>query len=132
MPHTNRQIPISLQLWDKDTSKHVRATVRLPSGAIVGGAPVTLTHVSQGYYQNSSVIFPLTADFVTVFYEVFDDLAHTVPSLEHSEAFDVFENLMIEGGGTVYGSLDDLVAVIDEVEVPLVAVVENAQVGGGF
>lgn len=126
MPRLNHPIPLALQLWDRDTSKFIRATVRLPDGAQVPGSPLTLPHAADGFYTSTSILMP-KVDFVSVFYEVFADQAQTIPSAEHGEAFEIFELSGVSGGGGTSG-FDDLVAIIDDATIPLVATVEEARI----
>lgn len=122
-------MPIFLQLWDKDPSKFVRATVRLPDGAEVQGSPFSLSHVAGGYYAASYVEMP-EAQFVTVLYEVFDDPARTIASSTHDEAFEtLFKSdtapITVTGGG---GDLS-LEAVVSDVDLELFAVVDDVSWG---
>ena len=126
MPRLNHPIPIALQLWDRDTSKFIRATVRAPGGAQLPGSPVTLAHAADGFYTTAAIAMP-QVDYVSVFYEVFADPAQTIPSAEHSEAFEIFELSGLSGGGSASG-FDDLVAIIDDATIPLVATVEEARI----
>lgn len=123
MPRFNAPVPLALQLWDKAAGKYVTATVRLPNGQKLDGSPVQLAHIEQGYYTSSDLRMP-NADYVTCFYEVFDDASHTVPSADHAEAFELLE-LTSEGGGA--GGSDEIVAEIYDADVALVAHVEEAR-----
>jgi hypothetical protein len=123
MPRFNAPVPLALQLWDKASGKYVRATVRLPSGQKLDGSPVGLDHVENGYYTSNDLRMP-NVEYVTCFYEVFDDAAHTIPSADHSEAFELLE-LSSEGGGG--GDSDQIIAEIYDSDVSLVAHVEEAR-----
>lgn len=125
MPRKDKPIPLVLQLWDKDASKYVRATIRLPNGSQLTGSPIALQHADGGLYYSNAVPMP-DSDFVSVFYEVFSDSGFTQPSPEHGEAFEVFE--MTSGGDSFTSAMDDLVAVIDDAQIPLVATVEEARI----
>lgn len=83
-------LKLTLQLWDKDESKHVRCTLRKPDGDELAGSPVTLTHAEGGFYCADGAAFPFGTEFVSAFYEVFDDLAMTTKSDDHNEAHEVF------------------------------------------
>lgn len=109
MPKANHPIPLSLQLWDKDASKYVRATIRLPSGGQHPSSPVSLSHVSDGFYTSTAAPMP-NADFVSVFYEVFQNPEMTLPSQEHGEAFEYFELTY-----PPIASGDDLVAFVEDI-----------------
>lgn len=124
MPRVNQPIPLSLQLFDKATNKYITATVRLPSGAELDGSPVNLPHVSRGFYSSQELRMP--AQDVSVFYEVFDDAAHTIPSADHSEAFEKIL-LTSDGGGSGGGGGDDIVAEVYDADISLVATVEEAR-----
>jgi hypothetical protein len=65
-------------------------------------------------------------EFVTVFYEVFDDAAHTLRSADHAEAF---ETLLqdADGGSGGGSSSDEIIAEIADADISLVAVVEEAR-----
>ena len=122
-------MPIFLQLWDKAEDRFPRATVRLPSGALMPGSPIALEHVSGGYYSAPYVEMP-EVQFVTVLYEVFLDEAMTLPSPEHDEAFEtLFKSdtapITINSSG---GDLS-LEAVVSEVDVELSAVVDDVSWG---
>lgn len=130
MPRINQTAPINLQLWDRAQNKYVTATVRLPSGQEIGGSPVPLEHIDGGFYSTQAVRMP-QADFLTVFYEVFDDQGHTIPSAEHSEAFETI-TLTESGGGGGSGLQDDLIAEVFDADVELVGVVEDASVMRGL
>lgn len=123
MPRFNSPIPLALQLWDKAAGKYVTATIRLPTGQKLEGSPVPLGHVEQGYYTSNALRMP-NVDYVTCFYEVFDDAGHTIPSADHAEAFELLE-LTSEGGGA--GGSDEIVAEIYDADVALVAHVEEAR-----
>lgn len=127
MAHNARSVPVALQLWDKATSKHVKATVRLPSG--IAAASLELPHVGDGYYCTDQVPFP-SVDFVTVFYQVFDDAALSTLSQDHGEAFEVFQSVASQAAAASSG-FEDLVALVDDVQLSLVAVVEQTTVVSG-
>jgi hypothetical protein len=125
MPNVNQPLPLNLQLWDRAANKYVTATVRLPSGTPLSGSPVELAHVSSGYYASNDLRMP-QADYVTVFYEVFDDAAHTVRSADHAEAFETLSASSSGGGGGSSGG-DEIFAEISDADISLVAVVEDAK-----
>lgn len=87
------QIPLSVQLFDGDTAKYVRATVRGSNGTPLAGSPVDLTHVGNGLYTDDSLVMPLD-NFVTASYRVYTDAGYTIPSDLHSDTEDIF-NLMV-------------------------------------
>lgn len=73
-------VPLSFQLHDGDTTKFVRAIVRNAAGALLG--TVTLVHLSNGLYIDTSVVMP-TGAFATATYDVFDDAGFATRSSEH-------------------------------------------------
>lgn len=90
MPKAGESIPLSLQLFDGNTSKFVSAIVIDSTGTPLAGSPVLLTHKSDGRYEDGSLLMPTVA-FVTVTYKVYNDLLLTDPSLDHSDGDDVFQ-----------------------------------------
>ena len=88
MPRFGESIRLNLQLWDGATNKYVRAYLYNSSGASIG--TVDLEHVANGLYSDSSVVMPMT-DQVRAVYRVFSDSAHTVESVRHSDALEVFD-----------------------------------------
>lgn len=91
MPNIGDTIALSNQLFDSDTTKFVRASLRDDAGAPLGASPVSLTHDANGNYTNATVIFPAGTDFVSVTYEVFNDAGFTTPSPDHSSSIDTFD-----------------------------------------
>ena len=90
MARPGTPLKLTLQLWDKDASKHVLCTLRNPDGAELAGSPVTLSHVEDGFYVGGGVKFPLGVEFVSAFYEVFNDLGMSQKSDDHNEAYETF------------------------------------------
>ncbi len=89
MPKVGETLALSVQLFDGDETKFVRAILEDASGAALPSSPVTLSHVSSGRYENSSITMPSTA-YVAATYEVYDDAAFTTLSDVHSFAIDTF------------------------------------------
>lgn len=82
-------LPLTLQLFDGDETKHPRAFVQAADGVDVPGSPVALTSRGGGFYSNFSVAMP-SASFVTVRYKVYDDPSFATLSSVHSDAVEVF------------------------------------------
>lgn len=99
-------IPASLQLFNGNQTKYVRAFLRDASNTLF--STLSLTHVASGLYENHSVQMPNTA-FVTVQYIVYDDAGFTTPSTTYSLAIDLF-TLDTEAGNstnTIIGVLSN-------------------------
>jgi hypothetical protein len=127
MPRINKPLPINLQLFDKAPDKFAIATVRLPTGIELAGSPFLLQHTSGGFYAATEPVLMPQAEFVSVFYEVYEDAAFTVKSFQHSEAFEThyLEQTVASG----QGSESDLFAVIDNDEGDVVAILEDVRRG---
>lgn len=91
MPNVGDTIALSNQLFDSDTTKFVRASLRDDAGVALGASPVSLTHDANGNYTNSTVVFPAGTDYISVTYEVFDDALFTISSPDHSSSIDTFD-----------------------------------------
>lgn len=91
-------IPLSIQLFDYDTAKYVRAWVRRPDGTLVSGSPVDLNQVALGLYQNFSLTLP-NVEFVTAQYVVYDDSGYTQVSTSQGGSSDTFFRDAPSGGG---------------------------------
>ena len=89
MPKIGDIVPLSVQLFDGDETKFVKGVVRDSSETEVSGSPFALTHVSDGRYENSSLVMPSTA-FLGATYIIFNDALFTSVSPDHSIATDVF------------------------------------------
>jgi len=70
------KVPAQIQLFDGATNKYVRAWVRDANNVLVGGAPINLTHISNGLYSNLSLSVPPTY-FLTIQYIVYEDSGYT-------------------------------------------------------
>ena len=90
MPNVGDTVPLSVQLFDSDTTKFARATVRDDSGTPVSGSPFSLGHVGNGRYESSSLLFPSGTNYVNATYEIFDDAGFTIFSELHASAIDTF------------------------------------------
>lgn len=113
-------LPLYLQLFNPDGSKHVRATCLNASNAAIAGSPVTLTHVSNGLYSNTALTFPAGTAWVIVQFEVYDDSGFTTPSDGYGievERFDLDTGTIdalgselvgiVENGGPVVGIVEE-------------------------
>ena len=88
-------IPLIYQLHDGDTTKFVRATVEDPDGNPIAGSPASMPHVSNGKYENNSLLMP-DKRYVSVTYQVFDDAGFTTPSPDHYDGVDSFELTVLD------------------------------------
>lgn len=79
-------VPLVLVLEDGNTSKFPQAKIYDGTGTAVPITSITLVHKDSGYYYGSYLV-PGIAKF-TVVYTVFDDIAHTLPSVAYSKADD--------------------------------------------
>ena len=87
---------IEAQLQDNITDKFIRAIVKDSDGAEVTGSPLTLTHVSNGFYQDNSLI--KEDGSFSVYLQVFDDAGFTTPS-KYDEGVLNFSNAVGGTGG---------------------------------
>lgn len=125
MPRFSEKIPLHIQLWDKAEGKYIKATVRKPDGSELSGSPVVLGHVVGGYYTDLSLPMP-NSEFVTAFYEVFNDAEMADKSDDHGEAYDTF--MLLHDGSVDAGFLT---AFVDTVSPEITAVVERVEMLGG-
>ena len=95
MPKLGDAIPLSYQLFDGATNKFVRAILRDASGTALPASPVTLSHVSDGIYEDISVLMPNTT-YVSATFQVFDDAAFTIPSDIQSDGTELYELTIID------------------------------------
>ncbi len=92
MPQVGETLKIFCVLDDGDTTKFIRAELRDDSGTPLAASPVTLTHISGGYYlyTGAPVTMP-SVDSVCAHYKVFTDAGFTTPDLTHGDAVDLYE-----------------------------------------
>lgn len=90
MAKLGETIPLSVQLHDGAIDKYCRAIVRDSDGTALAGSPVTLTHISNGKYEDNTLVMP-NKRYVSVTYEVYEDALFTTLSDEHTHAVDLFE-----------------------------------------
>lgn len=74
-------VPLSVQLWDRDTGKFVRARLYDTTNTEIVGSPVTLTHVVDGLYTAAGPTMP--NGNVSVVYNVYDDALFATLSVCH-------------------------------------------------
>lgn len=99
MPRVGEDIPLTLQLEDRNTGKYVRASVYNPSGAHIAGSPINLSHFGQGMY-TAELPMPFV-EFVRVAYEVYDDSGYSTPSKAYEHIAEPVET--DEGTGAAGG-----------------------------
>ena len=81
-------IPLTLQLFDRSTSKYPRAVVRNSAGTTL--TTIDLTHVANGFYQDAS--YALTdVPYVSVQYLVYSDSGHTTLDTTYASVLETFE-----------------------------------------
>lgn len=91
MPSPANIVPLSLQLYDGKTDQFPMALVRDPSGAVLFGGPVALTHVASGLYQNLTKSFGATTGVYCAQYFVYEDAGHTQLSTAYEDQFESFD-----------------------------------------
>ena len=97
---TDNVLPLSVQLYDGDTSKFPRAEVLDPTFATVTGSPFSLTHTANGLYSNNS--FTATSNGVYLAtYIIYNDSSFTTESNAHSRVEEAFN---VSGAVTVDNS----------------------------
>lgn len=123
MPRLGQAIPVALQLFDASDEKFVTAHVRDADGVELPGSPFALSHVASGFY--SLEIPPLMPDtrFVSVFYQVWNDEGHLIPSSAHEVAEATFELVSLG----VALAPPDITATISDEALKLDAVVREAE-----
>ena len=89
-------VPLSLQLFDSDETKFVRAIVRDQTGAAVAGSPQSMPHQTDGRYENFDLLMPANTSVLLVSYQVFNDSGFTTKSPDHSDTADDFGLLVID------------------------------------
>lgn len=126
MPRLGQAIPVALQLWDGSDEKFVTARVRDAEGVELPGSPFALSHVEAGFYSlEAPPTMPATA-FVSVFFQVWNDEGHLIPSSAHETAEATFE---LTPEATAGGALlpPDITATISDEALRLEAVVREAE-----
>jgi len=122
MPRLGQAIPVALQLWDGNDEKFVTARVRDAEGVELPGSPFALSHVEAGFYSlEAPPTMPATA-FVSVFYQVWNDEGHLIPSSAHETAEATFEL-----GAIPQALRPDISATISDEVLRLEAVVREAE-----
>lgn len=81
-------IPVSVQLFDNDTTKFVNVLVRDATGAHLTGSPKTIAHIGGGLYEDTTFLMPNTSH-VSVVYKIYDDVGLTTPSAIHGSSNDI-------------------------------------------
>ncbi len=83
-------LPLSIQLFDYDPNKFVKAFITDSNNDPIAGSPVELAPVgSLGFYSNNTLVMPNTP-FVVVQYVVYDDSGYTTVSTSEGGASDTF------------------------------------------
>lgn len=99
MPRAGQDIPLTLQIDDRNASKYVRARVFNPSQSEISGSPASMAHISQGLY-GATLIMP-TVEYVRVVYEVYDDAGFTTSAVDYEWVSEVLEADESTRGGRV-------------------------------
>lgn len=102
-------IPLTLKLWDGDTSKFVKAVVVDSDGTNLG--TITLTHVSEGFYQDDSILMP-NKEYVTAYYIVYDDPGFATRSVNHQDTADVFALTQLPT--EIVKKVDDIIVTVEQ------------------
>ncbi len=112
MPGFGKAIPLSAKAHDDDAALFIRAKVYDPNDVELVGSPVTLAHVSDGFYSNDALLMP-NVDFVHAVYDPFIDAGFTVKSVDHLPNSETF---FIDKADSLVGPLKptDLVLTVDE------------------
>ena len=101
-------LPLNLSLYDGATDKYPLAYVYRDDYTQVPGSPFSLIHVSNGFYKHDSYTI-VTADGTRLFaiYKVFDNVAHTIPSICYTQSEDIFD--VLNGPESLVGLIADAV-----------------------
>lgn len=84
-------IPLALQLLDEEIAAFPRVLLRDAAGTPLGASPVSLAHLANGLYRDTSVVMPAT-DRVYAQFQVFADAGHTIRHPVHPDTLlEVFE-----------------------------------------
>ena len=128
MPLANQAIPVAIQLWDGSEDKFVRAIIRGPDGEQIDDSPVYPEHIDGGFYTiQEPAAMPPGVEFVTVFYQVFDDEGYLIPSSSHEVASETFELQATPQATTQQALPPDISATISDEVLRLEAVVREAE-----
>jgi len=125
MPKAGEIIPLSVVLFDGDTTKFVRATINDSGGTPIAGSPVLLTHIAAGRYDDDSLVMPTDA-FVSVVYEIFNDIFFTTASPDHSNAIDTFA--LEVPFADIQACLDQIKQILEDIEATGILIVGMADI----
>lgn len=89
MPKVGEKLVVSITLFDGDETRVPQAVVTDDVGAPLVGSPIELTHVENGYYENSVLVMP-NISFVKAIITVYNDDTFAVVSPKHSSASAVY------------------------------------------
>lgn len=115
MPTAGAQILLRAQLAKADTGRFVKVSVRDSTNAAIAGSPVTLTHVADGLYTDSSLVMP--SGNVYAQYEVYTDAGLTTTDKKYlltEELFPIVDVLdtTVETGFSLKQSLRLILAAL--------------------
>lgn len=88
----NTPIFLSLTLFDRDTTKFVRAKI-FADGIEIAESPISVPHAGNGTYQlfdEEVLVFPDDVFTTRIVYDVFNDAGFTDKSVKHGPAEDIF------------------------------------------
>ena len=112
MPRVGQPLALRTQLSDRDVTKFVECVVKDPSGTLLPGSPVVLSHESLGLYTDGSLVMP-DEDFVTAQYKIFDNVGLTIFSQDHPTVEDTFEVTL--PATELLDKMDILIALLEEI-----------------
>ena len=93
-------IPLSLQLWDGNSTLYVQATLMYASGVPFPTPTVNLQPTgNQGLYIDNSLVMPNTSQPIYATFTVYDDSAYTIPDAGHDVTYETFINDPASAGG---------------------------------
>lgn len=135
-------LPLGAQLFDKDAGKFVRVRLFDSTDTELGVSPVSLSHVSDGFYASAAVPMPDVAAVHAV-YEAFDDAGFSVPSPIHHPATETFNREVVSDAvDLILNSLhspdvvgvvaenDDLESQVADEDGAISAIIEDEDVSG--
>lgn len=113
--YLDQTIVLSVQLYDGNTTKYIKAIVKDNTGTEISSSPFYLNHIGNGLYTNTTLTMP-NVDFITATYEVYNDSSYTNLSSIYGRASDVFmldtsisniDSLLRSIGSNLTGSILD-------------------------
>jgi len=77
MPKIGDPIDLAMLMHDGASDKHVRAHIYRDDNSELSGSPVSLSHISGGFYSSNSAVWPNSL-YLNLVYKVFEDAGFTV------------------------------------------------------